>query len=338
MRNRTHRKSERGAVLAVVGICMVLMVGMAAIGVDLGRLALTANEAQILADAGAASGADALLKRRFDSPGLDPEVVARNTIFENPIDGSGATGSNIVSFEYGTWTENPPGFEPGGGPDDANAVRVTTEAIVNNVFAPVLSSDFVTSRVERVAIGSADSCPSEGRPVLPVTFGDCMFDGFEPPDDCSAPPTATFAPDQVDTACYTSLDDSSSASASRVRGMLEPECCAQCNGEISPFVRKGDMINVQNGVVGAVLQAIEGCYNAGIREFTVPIVKCDADGTLKCTQQKEVVGFARLEISQVVATGNPKGIHLAFFCNDDGEDQGGGGGLCTVSFGSTIVR
>jgi hypothetical protein len=344
MTNRTHRKNERGAALAVVGITMVLLVSMAAVGVDLGRLALTANEAQILADVGASSGARALLRRKSGESGLDPETMAVNTIVENPIDGAPASGANVKSFEYGVWDRDLRQFAAAG-INDANAVRVTTEATVENVFAPVMSADYATSRVERVAIGAMD-CPSGGRPVLPVTFGDCFFENFDPDEDCgpafSGPPTATLAPTQVDTACWTSLSDSASVGAARVRSMLDPLCCSQCAGEEGPLLSTGDLINVQNGVDAAVLQAILGCEQAGLVEYTVPIVKCGSDGTLDCTGSgsREVVGFARVEISNVQFAGraDEKGIDMAFFCDDGDGTVSGGGGLCVGAEVPAIVQ
>jgi Flp pilus assembly protein TadG len=332
MRKHTHRKNERGAALAVVGICMVLLVSMAAVGVDLGRLALTANEAQVLADVGAAAGAKALLDRRFSDPSVDPETVARNTIGENPIDGAVATADNVEMFEYGTWDRDTQEFETAA-LDEATAVRVTTQATVENVFAPVMSADFATSRVERVAVGAMD-CSSEGKLVFPVTFGNCMFDGFHPPDDCSDPPTAVLNPDKLDTACFTSLG-SQPANTDDTRSLLPEDCCPQCGGADPRFVRTGDDIKVINGITGA-LKAVEGCWEAGLTDWVVPIVECSADGTLQCNQSKEVVGFANIRLTFVKSTGNDKRIELGFFC-DDSDNTGGGGGACTVDFSPTIV-
>jgi hypothetical protein len=101
MRKHTHRKNERGAALAVVGICMVLLVSMAAVGVDLGRLALTANEAQVLADVGAAAGAKALLDRRFSDPSVDPETVP----FDSCDEFSGEAQDMSWRLHFRIWQE-----------------------------------------------------------------------------------------------------------------------------------------------------------------------------------------------------------------------------------------
>jgi hypothetical protein len=315
---------------------MLTIVGMAVLGVDVGRLTFTANETQILADVGAAAGATALLDYRFNDPSVDPALVARNTVLSNAVAGESAAEGNIISIEYGTFDRATRDFEVVGGPDEADAIRVRTAATVNNLFSPILPGDDNVSTVFREAVGSGIQCPSSGQPVMPITFGDCTFDAFEGPADCSNPPRAILAPDQVDTACWTSLDDSS-ANSDRTRSMLPAQCCAQCDGAPGPLVSKGDFINVSNGVNASVLQALRGCLQAGLTDFTIPIVKCDPDGTLKCNQAREVVGFAKFRMTRVQASGSAKGVDLEFFCNSDGSDQSGSGGFCSVIYRPTLV-
>jgi hypothetical protein len=244
-----------------------------------------------------------------------------------------ATADNVEMFEYGTWDRDTQEFATAA-LDDATAVRVTTQATVDNVFAPVMSSDFATSRVERVAIGAMD-CPSSGRLVFPLAFGDCTFDGFEPPDDCANPPTATFNPDQVDTACWTSLSDQP-ATPPETQALLPEECCNKCGTKEGPLVRTGDNIELNNGTVVPSLTDIQGCLDADLTDWVIPIVPCDADGTLKCNQDKEVIGFASIRVTEVKSHGNPKFIKLGFFC-DDSDETTGGGGVCTTQFSHTIV-
>jgi hypothetical protein len=316
---------------------MLTIVAMAVLGVDIGRLAFTANETQILADTGAAAGALALHRFQTTDPSINPALAARNTILTNSVDGSAAVDENIVSIEYGTFDRVQRTFAPGPGPAGANAVKVVTTATINNIFSAVLPDNDGMSTVFREAIGSAAECPSVGQPVMPITVGDCMFDAFQDSEDCAdIPPPIILAPDGSDTACWTSLDDTHT-NARDTRDMLPSQCCAHCNDVPGPLVQKGDFINVTNGTLATVLQALRGCLHSGFTDFVIPIVKCDADGTLRCTQSKEVVGFAKLRMTRVQATGGDKGIDLEFLCNSDSSDTTGSGGSCGGILEPTLV-
>jgi hypothetical protein len=316
---------------------MLTIVAMAVLGVDVGRLAFTANETQILADTGAAAGALALHRYQTSDPSIDPALVARNTVLSNDVDGATAVVENIVTIEYGTFDRALWKFQAGPGPANANAIRVVTTATVDNIFTAILPGNDGMSTVFREAVGSASECPSKGQPVMPITIGDCMFDAFQGSEDCAdIPPPILLAPDGSDTACWTSLDDTS-ANARDTRDMLPSQCCSHCNDVPGPLVEKGDHINVMNGSVTTVIQALRGCLHAGITDFTIPIVKCDPDGTLRCTQSKEVVGFAKLRITRVQATGKDKGVDLEFLCNTDSSDTQGSGGSCHGIFEPTLV-
>src|SRR4030095_9049589 len=59
-RIRRTRRKERGAVLAAFAISMDAFLAFLPVAIDLGRLGLTANEVQTVADAAATAGARAL--------------------------------------------------------------------------------------------------------------------------------------------------------------------------------------------------------------------------------------------------------------------------------------
>ena len=55
-------KQERGAVLVLVGVLMFVLIGFAALAIDLGHLYVVRNELQNAADSGALAGAHNLYK------------------------------------------------------------------------------------------------------------------------------------------------------------------------------------------------------------------------------------------------------------------------------------
>jgi Flp pilus assembly protein TadG len=68
---------ERGATIPLVAVCLVVLIGSAAIAVDLGMLLDTRNEAQRAADAAALAGASALIE--YPSP-QDEEMMRQRAI------------------------------------------------------------------------------------------------------------------------------------------------------------------------------------------------------------------------------------------------------------------
>ena len=50
-------KDQKGAVVAIVAVCLVIFVGFTALAVDIGHLYVVRNELQNAADAGALAGA-----------------------------------------------------------------------------------------------------------------------------------------------------------------------------------------------------------------------------------------------------------------------------------------
>src|SRR5215203_869724 len=137
---RDRGGSERGSVAITVALCMTVLLGFAALVVDVGLNWATRTSAQTAADAAALGGASRLL---VDGPAA--AVVEVQTLLEDNVDGlSGvagwATDGVEANGEVVCWTlpVNPPG--PGAGcPDGSNALQVITPPIeVQYAFAPVL--------------------------------------------------------------------------------------------------------------------------------------------------------------------------------------------------------
>jgi hypothetical protein len=137
---RDRGGSERGSVAITVALCMTVLLGFAALVVDVGLNWATRTSAQTAADAAALGGASRLL---VDGPAA--AVVEVQTLLEDNVDGltgvaGWATDGVEANGEVVCWTlpVNPPG--PGAGcPDGSNALQVITPPIqVQYAFAPVL--------------------------------------------------------------------------------------------------------------------------------------------------------------------------------------------------------
>jgi hypothetical protein len=137
---RDRGGSERGSVAITVALCMTILLGFAALVVDVGLNWATRTSAQTAADSAALAGASRLL---VDGPAAAISEV--ETLLELNVDGltgvaGWATDGVEANGEIVCWTlpADPPG--PGADcPDGSNALQVITPPIeVQYAFAPVL--------------------------------------------------------------------------------------------------------------------------------------------------------------------------------------------------------
>lgn len=87
-------QNRRGATIPIVAVCLVMLIGCAAIAIDVGMLLDSRAEAQRAADAAALAGASALLDHRFDSESVQEaaaiarahEYASLNTVRGQPVE------------------------------------------------------------------------------------------------------------------------------------------------------------------------------------------------------------------------------------------------------------
>jgi len=319
------RARQRGAALATVGIFMIVIAGMAVLGVDVGRLAYTATETQVVADAGAVAYAKTMLENEVNDRDDSPFAAADQVVGVNSIDGKSGSDAS-VEYAVGRFDFDDREFRPGGVP--ANAVRATGAATVDNIFASMFGSD--DSTVERMAVAAFGGA-GQARPTLPIALGDCYFKRFERSDNCSDLPKLRQIPDGSNNSCWTSLVPTG-ANSSEIVDLLPAECCGggTCGGgSLGPLVSVGDNINVVNGSLTKVLQVLADCVDKGFDEYVIPIVECG-----KCNRSAPVIGFATVHLASV-DTRKGKSIDVDALCKTSGAGgapgAGGNYGLKTLA-------
>jgi hypothetical protein len=283
LRGSTRR--ERGAILALTGIAMLFIVGIAALGIDVAHLAMSANEAQVVADAGATSGGRAMVE------GDDVQTAVDTIAGDNTIDGD-AVVPNELAIELGAFDFTSRSFTPGGAP--ANAVHVTATKDVPNFWAGALG--YPTSTVSRDAIAAVGTL-SSGEADLPLALSDCHF----PPDCTTADclPVLDSTPSTEDNDAWTGFFGGSNTSD--IRDFF-PSACSGSDEEIPP-TSVGDQISLNNGQVQPALDALECMVcQLGQREFMLPVIaECDqnyvsASDPTNPSPNGTVVGFATITI------------------------------------------
>jgi hypothetical protein len=308
-------------------MALLTLVGMTVVGVDLGRLAFTATEVQTVAEVAATGYAHAWLQgvKNGGDPGDGACAAdALRVVRGNRIDTKQAANANIERYERGFFDPDTDGpfttAVPAG--KTANAVRATATTTVDNFFASVFGTP--KSVVRKTAVATV-TCGNRTRP-LPIIVQDCSFGGFDGPEDCASLPQLTQQTVHDENTCWTSLG-SASASSNNVRDLIMAQCCPAGPGNCMlppdyPEVSEGQDVSVMNGQATTLLMAMQDCWDAGFREFVVPITPC---GT-PCTQTNEVSGFANIVLTaRPVTKGKSKYISLSSFCNSNPEIQGWGG-------------
>ena len=311
------RKQERGVVAVGFALSMVAFFALAAVVLDGGRLAHTANQVQNLADIAATAGAKALLEGKATS------VIrgqAQGVVAQNFVDGAGAT-IDSSAIELGQYDVRSGSFTNGATPP--NAVRATPSATVQNLFVGIFGSSFASSTVTKRATAGVSGVGSAA-PTLPLAIGDCNFPSVNSCfSDPSCLPSLSQAPSTTDNSGWTSFLTPNTST-----GTISQYLPAACGGsQAPPVISVGTSVNLNNGQVN-VLKNIQDCVNQGIKQFVIPIVSCSGN----FNQSSVVTGFATIVVDSVQATGSPKGINLhAIFNAIDGPAGGG-------TFGTNTVR
>jgi len=186
---RARGAEERGSVAITVVLSMTVLLGFAALVVDVGLNWAARTSAQTAADSAALAGASRLL-----ADGPAGALLAVEGFLDANVDGlvpsaaGWASDGSETNGEVVCWVlpAGPPG--PGAGcPDGSNAIQVTTPPVqVQYAFAPVLgkTSNSIRARAAAAAGPAApNNCvlclldPAEAGALENLGFGDVTADG-----------------------------------------------------------------------------------------------------------------------------------------------------------------
>jgi len=299
----SKRGDQRGTALIMTGICVMVLFALAALGIDVAHLALTASEVQAVADASALAGAQALVK------GDDAVTSAQGVAAVNQVEGAPAM-IPASAVDVGKWANNT--FQVGGSP--SNAVRSSPQFPVQNILASIWGAQ--TTTVSKTAVAAFETLSST-KPNFPLALGSCFFDQYPCyQHGCSEP--LTQVPNSNDS-YWASLDDSSNTNKS-FDDYLPTRCGG--SGTPAPTLTAGtSSVYLTNGQVSNNLDSLTGCIG---QTFVVPVVQ----GCGNLSQHTPVIGFATLRIDAVVPSGKNQSISVTVVFN--GNQSGTFGGSCSA--------
>jgi Flp pilus assembly protein TadG len=284
--------NESGAVAVFIAIGIVVVLGFAALAMDIAHMVSVKRELAKAAEAGALSGARNLWPQDLaNAMGRLPncanaETWARNTATKNRVEGTNLAAGE-VKVEVGRWDYATKQFIAGYS-SNANGVRVTTSrADVQMMFAPIFG--IMSKNMSGTAIAVMDFTKAVGPGCLPIAVN----------QDYSNEPGRVvyigFNPDPVDNGGWFSVNPDS-ASASTFKDYIN-------NGSCPSLEADKTIINLQNGSDASVLHLMKNklVLHPGGWETCLPVVD-----TPKFNHSELVKNFVHLLITEVRDTGNPK--------------------------------
>jgi hypothetical protein len=328
MNQNNHAGSnQKGAVVIMVAVSLIVIVGFAALSVDVGRRVLVENEVQNAVDAGALAGASALITVHPDnstSVNEDANDKAIAAAVANFADNSPVAFSSEGSVvERGHWTfdiegysgEAELGFTPNaslaeynltnadseslnGDEDWINAIRVTanTESPVGNFFARIFGIDSFNSTKDAVGYrGFAGRMPPGGVD-MPIAM---CYEAIK--ERCSV---GRMFPDQDQTAKWTDFTQEDTggcgnADHGEINGLLN-----LCAGNPTNL-DTANGLSTNNGVQADLFHALNACFETDpqrLLNVDLPVVYCEDKGQ-GCMR---MAGYVNMDIVWVETKANPR--------------------------------
>jgi Flp pilus assembly protein TadG len=298
---KKYLADQSGSVALITGIVVAVLLGVAALALDVAHMVMVRSQLQKAADAGALAGARgmwpldlrAAANRNPDCAGA--LALAADALGKNMVDGANLT-SDETTIEVGTWNYVARQFTPGC-TSTFNAVRVATRRQgVVMLFAKIFGIN--TADLTGSATAVMDFAGEVGSGCLPIAVN----------KDYTDPGThmfINFSPDPNDNGGWFT-DPPDSASASNFRDYIDNAAC--------PPLKIGDIINLQNGNDTSVLHDLQSKLTQhpdGWYTF-FPVVNTD-----KFNQSQPITAFVPVQITSVSDSGHEKGVYITVVTMDE---------------------
>jgi Flp pilus assembly protein TadG len=323
-KSRAMLTNQSGSVAITTGIVILVLIGFAALGVDIAHMVMVKSQLQKAADAGALAGARGLWPLVLPVKTNDTvtpnctngENVAKLATQNNQVDGRPLAYDSEITAQAGRWDYASRTFIPGY-TANANGVRVTTRRDgVTMLFAKVLGIS--TGNLSAASIAVMDYASGVGKGTLPIALDHNVACDSEGNVREGTEITVHMTPDNDDNAGWFVVPPDSAAAAT-LKDYIDKYSC--------PALDEGDIINLQNGADASVIAAIKDefiNYHGGTTWCTVvPTVI-----TPKFGQSQPIETFVGLEIDYVLNTTDDKQVHgkLVKLCNISNGLPGGSKG------------
>ena len=250
--NLSKLMNDKGVTAIIVALLLVVFIGIAALAVDIGYVAMAKNQSQNAADAAALAGARQL-GENYDTANpatTNVDSVAQSTAQANKVAGEQLTSGNIA-VKIGIWgtteTEPTPHFIEGS--LYPTAVQVTTNATFNSFFARIFGkSNLGTGAIATAALFG----PCNVTPTIPLGVSTGWFKKNPGVEWCGK--EIILGDTQDSCAGWTNLDDAKFKQKD-VQDMLEGK---------TPMleVHSGEYIEFGGGTIEVILEDLLTLFKA----------------------------------------------------------------------------
>lgn len=373
MRPSSHYRgtdNEKGATIVLVAILLVVIMGIAALAIDIGNLASTKGELQKLADGAALAGAKELAEHYRGSETCD--TISQTAIYNraNEVATQNVADTKSINLQssdvvLGCWDFDSLEFTAFGEGDCScssspppNAVQVTARrdseanTPVDTFFAGVLGPDTVGLKADAVAALSGP-CEAEGLPI-PVGISRAWYDedrwAAEGKSFCGQP-IKFYPTGDLDGCAGWNVFDSWPSNAAKLAKLLEcltlPESDPEYQACLSDAV-VGDNLVYTGGTVASAFPEMKALFDAkkaydpdypafpdGVWKVTVPVYARD-----DCSNPQNnipIAGFTTAVITEVLETPE-KTINAIVVCDEIIPGYGGCGYFGSLSSISGLVE
>ena len=336
-RRSNDARRERGAVMVVVAILIVVLIGIAALVIDLGKMYKTRNELQNASDSAALAGASGLDRT---AAGIAEARARAHEYADLHLADLTDVDLDDADIVFGTWDDQVHTFTPLGNdpadPGRANAIRVITRreagkgnAVVFNL-ARVFGAQTGDVRTDATAVtgGPRSECG------FPMVVSDCSLEEALADGTCGH--CMTYQDSNTDTAGWTSFD-TGSVGGPKIADLITDACfdasghvwidpqTGECLGPCNRVIT-GDEIKVQNGnllntgknnfcpIIQTLLR--RGVKNGPAYPLTVRVPVLLTPPGFACSgcqfsSLHEVAGFAAFDITGAKCGNNDPGVFVA---------------------------
>ena len=322
---RQHAPKQKGAVTLLVALTLPILIGAAALAVDMAHLHVVRNELQNDADAAALAGARVLYNSTTGSTDWSlAQAQAQAAIALNRATGIQLTEGRV---QTGYWNLTGSATSLQGLPmtptvNDAPAVQVTVRKAEGQNSGPVrtfLAGIMGTSTVPLQATAVAGvTSPGRASLTFPVAMSQCMYQKFwnmsaQPPAPVNDPKTgkpyvfkigSLYHYDNCDSGQWTALNFSGKG-ANTIDQILAHD--QELFDPPPPMLSIGDTVFMDSGSKTSLYKAVEQCIKA--KEYPCNTVVMPVLDQVVAGTNATITGFACLKILGAVG-GNQKFIEV----------------------------
>lgn len=346
MAHPMERRQRNGNVAVQIALGMVVLLGVAAIVIDLGRGRVMKHQARNAAEAAAHAGAaklDGTVEGIAAARTAAASFAALNKVGGVSLTLDENTGNDSAGdIVTGYWEDD--AFVPSTVPAETTSVKVVARRPDVGTFFAGYAFGQPTIDIGDFAIAQGGGSASAACP-LPIALPDCELTNL-PGSICDT--DLILSSDRLDNGAWGRIGGTQ-ANASYIRDSLDPSLCAAQstlddvvtlnNGQVNSAVRRlGDAVNAygvdwDSAAWGAQPAQAAGSIVSPYGKALVGQIMVFEDAA-NCTNTKftgtqPIVGFATIVIYDVTNQGSNKSIKAKTLCEiTDG--QGGGGFFGTV--------